>query len=249
MGNSVEATMLKCEICGMELDEERIADICPYCGVTIGMERKCIHCDKALGKAKFCPDCGAKTVECGQFKDERDGQVYRTVKIGGQIWMAENLNYGKMSRKFPLKGEKKWCYGFDENNCRGGRGGLYSYTVAKRICPKGWHLPSEEEWKRLFAAVGGMDRAGRTLMATGDGTYYHDPFGFSVLLTGYVHRAMGEVYFTDVNEAACFWCKSKGLFKDGPFEGKIVCFVVAENSVDFLRAFNVCGYSVRCVKD
>ena len=241
--------MTKCEICGAELDEEEITDVCPNCGIAIGMEKRCLHCDKPLGNAKFCPKCGAKTVECGQFKDERDGQIYRTVKIGSQIWMAENLNYGEMSRKCPLRGKKKWCYGFDENNCKGGKGGLYSYKVAEQVCPKGWHLPSEEEWKCLFATVGGINRAGRVLMATGDGTYYYDPYGFSVLLTGYVHSALGEVYFTDVNEAACFWCKSKGLLKEGPFEGRVVCFVSAHNSAGFQRAFKSLGYSVRCVKD
>lgn len=86
----------------------------------------------------------------GTFTDPRDGQVYKTVRIGDQIWMAENLNYGEMTTDDELVPGKKWCYDNDESNCEEGYGGLYTWEVAKKSCPPGWHLPTDEEWTEFF---------------------------------------------------------------------------------------------------
>ncbi len=86
----------------------------------------------------------------GTFIDPRDGQVYNTVRIGDQIWMAENLNYGEMTTDDELVPGKKWCYDNDESNCEDGYGGLYTWEVAKKSCPPGWHLPTDEEWTNFI---------------------------------------------------------------------------------------------------
>lgn len=83
------------------------------------------------------------------FKDLRDGQVYKTVKIGKQTWMAQNLNYGKAMRgKAELKAGQKYCYNDNVEKCKR-YGGLYTWDVAMQSCPKGWHLPSAEEWNEF----------------------------------------------------------------------------------------------------
>ena len=86
------------------------------------------------------------------FTDPRDGQTYKTVKIGDQIWLAENLNYD------PAAGNS-WCYEDDTANCAV-YGRLYDWETAKTACPAGWHLPSEDEWDQLIAFLGGEAAAG-----------------------------------------------------------------------------------------
>jgi len=111
------------------------------------------------------------------FTDTRDNKTYKTVKIGEQVWMAENLNYNAdgskcggtvLEEKKQLEvydsedGEAETCSGYtsysleDKNtvNCdKYGR--LYEWETAKEACPKGWHLPSNKEWDKLLRYVDG----------------------------------------------------------------------------------------------
>ena len=74
------------------------------------------------------------------FTDPRDGQTYKTIKIGDQTWMAENLNYASSSGS--------WCYDDNNGNCTK-YGKLYNWVTAKSACPVGWHLPSNDDWHKL----------------------------------------------------------------------------------------------------
>lgn len=105
--------------------------------------------------------------QCGDvLVDPRDGQEYPTVLIGGQCWMARNLNIGEMVPGSQNQNDttliEKYCYGNDPENCET-YGGLYQWNQVMNysteegtqgICPPGWHVPSDEEWKTLERELG-----------------------------------------------------------------------------------------------
>lgn len=76
--------------------------------------------------------------------DPRDGKSYKTVKIGKQTWMAENLDY-----EMP----NSHCYGDDPENSKI-YGRLYNWSMAMKAAPNGWHLPSKEEYEELIGSIG-----------------------------------------------------------------------------------------------
>lgn len=88
---------------------------------------------------------GQADADSGTFRDPRDGREYPWVRIGDQIWMAENLQFATESGS--------WCWENDEAECRA-RGRLYNWETAQRVAPPGWHLPTDEEWKTLEKFLG-----------------------------------------------------------------------------------------------
>ncbi|MFP4471865.1 MAG: FISUMP domain-containing protein, partial [Bacteroidales bacterium] len=113
--------------------------------------------------ANFIEDPGG--FNCGDpLIDVRDGQSYATVQIGDQCWMAENLNLGERidgSEEMADNGIiEKYCYDDDPANCET-YGGLYQWNEmmqyntagSQGICPEGWSVPTDEEWKTLEGTV------------------------------------------------------------------------------------------------
>lgn len=108
-----------------------------------------------------------KSFICGDIlKDDRDNKEYKTVKIGDQCWMAENINIGLMLGANQYQSDnqiiEKYCANNDSTNCNI-YGGLYdwgeimNYTtdeLTKGICPTGWHIPSDNEYKTLEIYLG-----------------------------------------------------------------------------------------------
>ena len=111
--------------------------------------------------------------------DARDGQTYRTVKIGKQTWMAQNLN---------IKSAKSECYENKESNCKK-YGRLYNFAEAMKACPEGWHLPTGREWGALTIYAGDRTAGTKLKAKSGWNTDYDyikgtDKFGFSALPGG-----------------------------------------------------------------
>ena len=128
--------------------------------------------------------------------DSRDNRTYKTVIIGNQTWMAENLNY---YHKYA-----SYCYDNDANNCSI-YGRLYSAHISNfdSICPNGWNITDTTEWRVLFDAVGGQSIAAKVLKSlnwnSGNGT---DIYGFAALPAGYTSNFGHDIY---EGEAAFFW--------------------------------------------
>ena len=100
--------------------------------------------DKLSGEIKFKIEAISFFCKSGYFKDKRDGKRYSWVRIGAQIWMAENLNYST---------NDSWCHDNNKTNCdKYGR--LYNWEAAKKACPVGWYLPSDNDWKQMEMALG-----------------------------------------------------------------------------------------------
>ena len=168
----------------------------------------------------------------GTMTDTRDGKTYKTIKIGDQTWMAENLNYSDSTKTPSLKG-KSWCYDNEDRNCDV-TGRLYTWAAAidsvklatdatnpldcgflktcslpakvQGVCPTGWHLPNNTEWNTLREAVGGGEIAGNVLKSqTGwdDGGNGTDSLGFSALPAGRAN-CNGTKYCLEGNRAL-FW--------------------------------------------
>jgi uncharacterized protein (TIGR02145 family) len=92
----------------------------------------------------------------GTFTDSRDNRVYQISKIGKKTWMVENLKYNAEPGS--------WTYNNDTANLST-FGRLYDFSAASSACPKGWALPTEQEWGALMQVLGGRDLAGGKLMA------------------------------------------------------------------------------------
>jgi uncharacterized protein (TIGR02145 family) len=115
------------------------------------------------------------------FTDPRDGQTYRTVQIGNQIWMAENLKatkfndgeaipHGTTKLYWSSCSNSAYCwYNNDEGTYKDTYGALYNWFTVNtgKLCPDGWHVPSLNEWNALGTFLGGNPVAGGKLKESG----------------------------------------------------------------------------------
>ncbi|WP_295067157.1 fibrobacter succinogenes major paralogous domain-containing protein [uncultured Fibrobacter sp.] len=174
-------------------------------------------------------------INYGEMTDPRDGQVYKTVKIGDQVWMAQNLNYDD-SVKTPSLKENSWCYNDSSEYCEK-YGRLYSWAAAKDVCPTGWHLPSEDELDDLIDSVARSASVGKSLQTKfwDSGT---DAYGFSAIPAG---RRDDSGWYT--GESAAFWsstAESKGY--------AFYMFIFASGNARLGVLSEKYGASVRCIQ-
>jgi uncharacterized protein (TIGR02145 family) len=206
----------------------------------------------------------------GMFSDcikDIDGNVYKTVTIGTQTWMAENLKTSKYSdgtiipnEKDSLEWEKlttgAWCYYNNDaaNNAKYGK--LYNwYAVSKtsngnkNVCPTGWHVPSDSEWTVLTDYLGGESVAGGKLKEVGT-TNWKSPNSdatntslFSALPGG---SRGGKGMYGYIGEAIHCW-SSTHSYNDNAWDR----FLINNNGGSVRRDDfgKELGFYVRCVKD
>lgn len=184
--------------------------------------------------------------ERDSFIDNRDGEIYHTVKIGSQVWMAENLRY---------KSPNSSCYNNDmKNGLKYGR--LYDWNDAFAACPAGWHLPDESEWQQLNKLVG--DNSNSLKSRDEWSEKGSDALGFAALPSGYYLDMVSYSYdeknnaiphhsisFEMLGAEAQWWTKSKRENGEG----------IITWEMDDIGNFNQSWsntdtrFSIRCVKD
>ena len=175
----------------------------------------------------------------GSFKDSRDGKVYQTVSIGNQVWMSENLNYETTSGS--------WVYDDDADKAEI-YGRLYNWETANNVCPSGWHLPSDEEWRELKDYLGGLGIAGGKLKATGT-NYWNTPnegatneSGFNALPGGW-HLFNGS--YDKMGQWGLWWSDTETGTNNA------YCWYLTSTSdeIFYINYRKEHAFSVRCVKD
>ncbi len=178
----------------------------------------------------------------GTFVDNRDGQSYKWVKIDGNYWMAENLNF---------QTENSWCYDNDSNNCKK-YGRLYTIQSASEACPDGWRLPTNEELQELMLKSGEPYCYGCAYRAGNDLKSVYgwkkkggiNKYGFNALPSG-----LGDNYmdtFSYIGEACYFWSVSSSSPK------KYYRWMITDLSSDVYFDevdYDFGRFSIRCIKD
>ena len=177
------------------------------------------------------------SVSTGTITDPRDGRIYKTVTIGSQTWMAQNLNY-ETGNSYCYKDSASYCSKY---------GRLYTWEAATTACLDGWHLPTEEEFETLFTAVGGQSIAGQKLkFATGwtaySGITNEDAFAFSALPAG---GRDDDGDYDDEGNYALFWSS----IENGSNNAYYMSLVYDYGGAFLTTSFKNNGFSVRCLKD
>ena len=208
--------------------------------------------------------------EYGELLDERDGQTYKTVKMGDQWWMAENLNYALLqptenldSSSFCQRDSLEYCDIFGRLYLKsaamdsagtwsdGGLGCGYQIGCSPKepvrgVCPEGWHLPNDDEWEALFAVVGDSSLVPLALKSTTLWSKIEggmDVFGFAVLPAG-CRRGIGDYY--SIGYSTSYWSASE----EGSATSRTIDFFRNEG-YDYYMHYEYKDYAlpVRCVMD
>ena len=210
-----------------------------------------------------------KNLNYGSLTDPRDGRTYRTIQIGNQTWMAENLAYlpdvSYSSGRSPAS-PYYYVYGYQGININEAKssdnykiyGVLYNFPAAENACPSGWHLPGDDEWKELEAYIGmslpgtgdigwrGVDEAYK-LMENGTEHWEQsvenaNSSGFTALPGG-ILNFNGE--FSSLGKSGYWWSSTPVR------DGGSVCRLINSGRGQIFResSRHTIALSVRCIKD
>lgn len=203
-------------------------------------------------------------LETGTFTDSRDGNTYKWVKIGEQVWMAENLKTTKYNNgtSIPnvtdnaawaaLGSSPGYCWYNNDNSNANIYGALYNWYAVNtgKLCPVGWHIPSYNEWTILVDYLGGGYVAGGKLKDTSTSSW-NSPNGGATNESGYTglpggYRQGVDGIFGDIGNMGTWWGAD-----ESDYQYAAGMYLTAENgwAVRSTMISKIHGYSVRCVKD
>lgn len=231
-----------------------------------------LACDKDDDNTNSIPQSSPGS-PLNSFVDSRDSNVYTYVKIGTQVWMAENLKYlpevvgvDSGSKSSPLyyvydyngysviEAKKKLSYntfGVFYNFSAATIGNQNNSEITARvkgICPDGWHLPSDEEWTQLTDYLGGRPFAGGKLKVN-DTTYWRSPNIGATNETSF--SALGSGY--RASDGTFLDLKINGFWWSSTADGQLSAWFrnMNYNYGDVYRTtfFKDAGFCVRCIQD
>lgn len=173
----------------------------------------------------------------GSFTDARDGKLYKTVKIGSQTWMVENLAY--------KANNGCWAYQNKLSNVSI-HGYLYTWSAAKNSCPSGWHLPSYTEWTILIDKLGGKEVAGGKLKSKSNwikpNAGASNSSGFTAFASGYGLSGYNDDFMGKFG----VWWSSTTVDLDNSYQLQLLYDL---ESAWLTKSSKTAGKSCRCIKD
>lgn len=197
-----------------------------------------------------------------QIVKDIDGNIYSTVKIGSQVWFYENLRTTKLNDGTPIpmvNGTEEWaalntiafCWLNNDEDNKDEFGALYNwYTVnTRKLCPKGWHVPSDEEWAAMISYLGDPALAGAKLKESDIGVWKNpeyvgtNEYGFTALPGGM--RIYNGDFPDFSNNFAVWWSATSTRTTEAWNRG----LYFNSNQVYRGRENMKSGFSVRCMKD
>jgi len=194
-----------------------------------------------------------------EYSERALSVFYKSVIIGEQEWMVENLNVDRFRNgepiteaKFQLEwnihgllGEPVWC-NYDNEPENGKKyGKLYNWYAINDLnglAPKGWHIPSIEEWNQLINYIGGDDNAYKLKSQMDSNDIDYNQTGFTALFGGYCDDERkfsgidNEGYWWTSTEKSSEWAIIRHMLNDNIYVGKYY----------YIKTW---GFSVRCIKD
>ena len=218
---------------------------------------------KLLVAGLLITGCSEKVTDPLNTMRDIDGNLYRTVRIGRQVWMAENLRVSRYrnGEVIPvLTTNIEWSgasnglcsdYDFIADSLRGKLYNWHAVEVYKNhnLAPEGWHIPTEAEWQELIDFLGGLNEAGGRLKDV-----LHWPpviisgssvSGFKAVPTG-MRDAYGRFMFRD--DGAYFWTST--INHDYIYHRvSVIIFKESDNIQLFRSSYINDGFAVRCIKD
>jgi uncharacterized protein (TIGR02145 family) len=192
-----------------------------------------------------------------------DGNVYNKVIIGSQVWMKENLKATKLNdgTNIPLETnnaawisltDPAYCwYNNDAASYKDTYGALYNWFTIEtsKLCPIGWHVPSDAEWYTLIDSLGGENIAGGKLKETGNAHWISpntgatDEYGFTALPSG--NRIGADGSFNNLGGYEIYWSSDESSYTQA------INRVLVFDDTNFRIGYDnkTAGFSVRCIED
>jgi len=209
----------------------------------------------------------AQSWQCGDLLlDTRDGKSYKTVLIGTQCWMSENLNFGTMIQNTgggQLMSDnsivEKYCWNNDQDYCDGSngktkKGAFYEYQEAVQyyggqpvepvqgVCPAGWHIPTYVDINNLMVTLGSNMATAYTKLLSGGES------GFDAQLIGYRCTAMGNFRNGALGTNAVYYWSSEQSTSNTQY-AKFLVLDSGNPQVQMWEYLKSLGISVRCIKN